>query len=483
MAINKRLPEHLRKYASSIFPDMREELVEDNPEEIVMEEDQGVSFENQEYLNIPEEDSVNKTLEDIQKNQVAIPEESPYLALQENLKKQLQDTPDYDKRILDAVKEQQKKEDMYDLWEAASPANKNIIQRMRNKSGREVENLMLEKKLQQEKVDQHVKNISISEELKENQAKSDPNSEISRFIRQSLIDLGMNSLKDFPNVSYNQLKEKYPTLVQALYTQISAKAKVSSSIVGAKAQQAKLLQDIEKFKQAQEFKEKELQQKKEIADVQASLKQRGIEVSKELKQEAAEANKQNKEFSRGVTLNNTADNKLQRMYKDEDYLAYSKSKESFDELDDLIARKKSGQKVKIPEGAAFFKYAKIAQGDSSVVRESDIRNLAGGTDFSTFKIYLDKLESRLRGEQFTATDLEEMKKVVNAVKNRKQEALYNRHVKPIREWASKYNYDLSSNVGADLLDDIDYKFRIADERKKKLEELKNKARSRMQGEN
>lgn len=445
----------------------------------------------EEEPELTEEERLQKTIEESERINKQLADASREENLDNYMDEKIQQemipsrTPSYEEQVMQATRQKQAQEDMYDLWESASTIGDDykekeqrskFYEKLKKKSGRSVENLILERNLEDAKIKRDAENLILGQELKDKKAKSDPNSAISKMSRQSLIDLGMKSLEDYPEVSYSQLEKMYPTLMQSLYTQIAAKAKIAAQKIASQAKAQELLQKNEQFKQSQEFKNKELQQRKEIAEVQANLKKQGIDVNKQIKEEAAESNRQNKEFTKGITLNNTADKKLQTMYKDTDYSAYSRADESVDELEKLIARKKAGEAVKIPEGAAFFKYGKLAQGDESVLREGDIKNLAGGTDFTN---YINKLEGRLKGEQFTTRDLEEMKKVVEAVKRVKKEKVYQRHVKPIRAWANKYEYDLSSNVGAELLDDVDAEYRLAEEaqaRKKKLEEFKQKAK-------
>lgn len=535
MAIRRPLPRELMEYAGNLYPDLKANpafalMSEDDDiaasEDMVQAQQGAANLEEMLNQNVQDTAEYERTLQEIQQGgplePLGIDEEAEQVEREasemENIQARspqleeaemevdeepqpqevedaeiqeeeslIERAPSYESRVMKAVKEQQKKEDMYDIWEAAGSigkkANTKMFDKMRKRAGRPVENLLLENQLEQQKIKRDVENIELAQQIENSKAKNNPDSEISKFTRQSLIKLGMKSLEDFPNVSYSQLKELYPSLIQLLYTQISAQARVSAAAMSAKVQQQKTLQDMEKFKKDQEFKNRELQQRKEIAEVQANLKKQGIEVNKKIKDEAAETNRQNREFTRNTTLDNQATKKVNKFMMDEDYIVYSKASESVEELGDLIARKKAGEKVKIPEGAGFFKYAKIAQGDSSVLRESDIKNLAGGTDFTGFKVYLEKLQAKLRGEQFTVKDLEEMQKVVQAVKNRKKTTVYNRHVKPLKTWSDKNKFDLEGNISSNILNEFEPQNSDPEKRKRRIEELTSKARGSNTGKN
>jgi hypothetical protein len=75
-----------------------------------------------------------------------------------------------------------------------------------------------------------MKNFLLKQELDDKQAKNDPNSEVSRLVRKSLEDLGMN-MQGLEGVPYAQLEKLYPSLTQALYTKIAADARKEESSI------------------------------------------------------------------------------------------------------------------------------------------------------------------------------------------------------------------------------------------------------------
>lgn len=66
--------------------------------------------------------------------------------------------------------------------------------------------------------------MEVKEQLADKKAKNDSNSAISKMLRQSLQDIGVN-MDGFDNVSYNQLEKIYPSLANAVSTKIAADAK------------------------------------------------------------------------------------------------------------------------------------------------------------------------------------------------------------------------------------------------------------------
>jgi hypothetical protein len=76
----------------------------------------------------------------------------------------------------------------------------------------------------QKRAQRPLKNLLLSQELKNKKEKNDPNSEISKLAKKALTDLGMN-LSEFKNVSYAQLEKLYPSLTNAISTKIAAQAR------------------------------------------------------------------------------------------------------------------------------------------------------------------------------------------------------------------------------------------------------------------
>lgn len=93
--------------------------------------------------------------------------------------------------------------------------------------------------------------------------------------------------------------------------------------------------------------------------------------------------------------------------KSKDLERYNNAKEAMDGLNLAI---ESGDKTAI--GSAFMKFAKEAQGDTSVVRDGDMRVLAGGYNFLSPSQMITKLAAKAQGGDFNKQELQQMKKVV-----------------------------------------------------------------------
>lgn len=92
-----------------------------------------------------------------------------------------------------------------------------------------------------------IEDMALKEELQSKQAKNDPNSQISKLMRNSLSQMGI-SMKGLDKISYSQLEKLYPSLVQSLYNKISLDTK--NQLAKDKLEATKLLkqQEVEKKK-------------------------------------------------------------------------------------------------------------------------------------------------------------------------------------------------------------------------------------------
>jgi hypothetical protein len=119
-----------------------------------------------------------------------------------------------------------------------------------------------------------------------------------------------------------------------------------------------------------------------------------------------------------------------------------------------------------------MQYAKIAQGDDSVVRSSDMQVLAGGLNYSSPYSLLNKFASHAEGSPFTKDELLEMKKVVDAIRKVKKEQLQQR-INPIILDAQRGGYDLDQSISPDIIEEV-----YAPEAKSELEILADRAKRR-----
>lgn len=525
--VNRRpaLPPELLKHAQSLYPQLglqdESEQLPDIDEGIAQveqdyaqkqQEDEAAMMQNQiEPLDINEEVDQEelarqqmKSVEDLITSQQAQAQEAELDATMESKMQedaleaapkqeevsnkkssQLSRAPSYEEQIMQLTKEKQKKEDMYDLWEAASKigggsVDSSLYDKMRNRAGRPLQNLMLEKQLEQQKLKTESENLILQQQAKDAKIKADPNSDISRLARQALIDLGLESLRDIPNISYAQLEKLYPTLTQALYTQISARANIERAKIASTDKKLELLSRQNQAQEMLDFRERELRQKKEISEAEQNMKKVMADTEQEAKAQARIEKLKDKEEIRRFKLADEARIRVKDLQdKDSPYTTYQKANDAVSTLNSLIMRFRKGEPAdKIAEGAAFFQYAKLAQGDSSVLRDSDIKNLAGGLDVTQF---LDTLARKIVGAQFTEKDLSNMRKVMDVVKKVNKEKAYRLKIKPMLKWAKENQYDLSQNLDPDIVDQISADFIRAEEqaeaRRAKLKSLSEKAKA------
>jgi hypothetical protein len=288
-----------------------------------------------------------------------------------------------------------------------------------------------------------LKNLLLSQELKDKKEKNDPNSEISKLAKKALTDLGMN-LSEFKNVSYAQLEKLYPSLTNAIATKIAAQAK----------KEEVQLRKIESYAKALE--------------------------NKKAKQEKADEKFTALQDKRLNELAKRSDNIL----KSEEYKLYNQTKPTMALLDEAIRRwKTSNKSYKEFAQASFMGYAKAAQQDSSVVRESDMRVLAGGVNFGSLGGLINKLLAKKEGAEFSPQELEEFKAVINTIQEIKRKDLAQRF-DPIFKRAADVDipedYFLSPEIIEDIRSAKSKKSELTpQERLAKLEEMAAKNQSRM----
>jgi hypothetical protein len=147
-------------------------------------------------------------------------------------------------------------------------------------------------------------------------------------------------------------------------------------------------------------------------------------------------------------------------------------------LDNAIdAWDQSDNNAKIKNSVAFMQYAKLAQGDDSVVRSSDMQALAGGLNYSSPYALLNKFAAKTKGSSFTKDELIEMKKVIETVRKVKKEQLQQR-LDPIKLDAERGGYDLDQSISPDIMEEIysPEPLSIADKAKRRQELLKKQGK-------
>lgn len=98
-------------------------------------------------------------------------------------------------------------------------------------------------------------------------------------------------------------------------------------------------------------------------------------------------------------------------------------------------------------------YAKTAQKDNSVVRESDMKVLAGGTNYGSLGALVDKFRAKTKGAVFTPAELKEFKAVMKTIADIKRSEI-KESLNPILKKAEKSDLDASYLIDSNVLNDI-----------------------------
>lgn len=269
------------------------------------------------------------------------------------------------------------------------------------------------------------KNMLLKQELENTQAKNDPSSQVSKLTRKSLQDLGMN-MTGLEGISYAQLEKLYPSLTQALYVKLKAQSDREQKIATDEA-------------------------KDEIKKLKAD----------------------EKEKANYFKTQTSIDRMISQMQKGKSFVGYEQAKQAKALLQDAVTSKDLQKKVQ--NAAGFMNYAKVAQGDDSVVRSEDMKVLAGSMGFTSPSEMLSKIASRAQGSPFSPAELQMMSKVVDTIISIKKSNL-RQQISPLRKRAEANKYDLSESIDPALLQEIeagDAQLSPA----QKLEELDKKLKS------
>ena len=252
-----------------------------------------------------------------------------------------------------------------------------------------------------------LENLLLKQELQSSEAKNDPNSAISVLVRRSLQEIGGINMQGLEKVSYAQLEKLYPSLAQSLYNKTVAEARLKE------AEAAKVLAS----QTAADKKQAKLDTEKENAYKDLYKKSRSIIDS-------------------------------------EAFGLYTEAIGTKQQLDYAIeASGKSGEAAKIAAAAAFMSYAKTAQKDKSVVRESDMKVLAGGMNYGSLGSLINKYKARVSGSNFTAEEMKEMKAVMDTIANIKRTEV-KQNFNPILKKAEEEGIDTSYLMDRNVFDDV-----------------------------
>jgi hypothetical protein len=269
------------------------------------------------------------------------------------------------------------------------------------------------------------KNMLLKQELENTQAKNDPNSQVSKLTRKSLQDLGMN-MEGLEGISYAQLEKLYPSLTQALYVKLKAESDREQKVATNEA-------------------------KDEIKQIKAD----------------------EKEKANYFKTQTGIDRMISQMQKGKSFVGYEQAKQAKTLLEE--ASISTDPNVKVNNAASFMNYAKVAQGDDSVVRSEDMKVLAGSFGINSVKEMLGKIAGRAKGTPFSRGELDQMRKVVDTIIRVKKDNL-RQQISPLKKRAQANNYDLSESIDPSLLEEIESEPE-ASSPAQKLEELDKKLKS------
>ena len=244
-----------------------------------------------------------------------------------------------------------------------------------------------------------LEDLVLKQELESSTAKNDPNSPISKMVRDSLIEMGL-SMKGLDNVSYAQLEKLYPTLTQALYGKMKSKTD--------------------------------------------ALQSQAILAGRDATRTASKDAKTIDAIRQSSTRLLTSDEKK----------AYDNAKNSKSMFRDALRGwDEQGTDERKRIGAALATYLKTAQQDNSVIRDSDIQLLIGQKGFKSVGAFFQDLQASIGGEQVPKYAIEQIVEVLDTLENSNKKKLRTR-VKPIVKSAIDADYDLSGALDTELVDEI-----------------------------
>lgn len=184
--------------------------------------------------------------------------------------------------------------------------------------------------------------------------------------------------------------------------------------------------------------------------------QMAIEARKEqaaLQREMLAATRSEKKASQEEKASLDAQKQVDKMVgnltKSDDYKGYQAAKTARAALDNALT-----ENNKTAIGSAFMMYAKIAQGDNSVVRESDMKNLAGSLNYSSPSEMISKLASKAKGAEFTPTELKQMRQVAEVIEKAKAGHIQEQ-LNPIKTRFEKYGLNPAESIDPSLLREMD----------------------------
>jgi hypothetical protein len=478
-----RMPLEIEEYARKLFPGVAVSDTQVAPESIEPALQQAISspIVQPEELE-PEQDIVAEVLARPTISEPVKDAPLPIAEVQKNVEKVAQEvqpelarSPAQKVDVDELIKQQNEAEDQADLLKQVAIFRDAFI------SAGGTQKVETDKSVYdtlKERAKRPLKNLMLKMELEQTNAKNDPSSSVSKLARKSLVDLGMN-MEGMDDVSYGQIEKMYPTLAQSLYTGISAKARVEQAKLnselrreelGVKAEQTKAniqnQQDRidvlrEQIRQREDAVRAGLLSKEEDRELRKQLQQDKLELEKykqqvqqERDEKKKEDRKEEKEYSRYSQAATRADRITAAMQKSTPYKLFNGAKGAQSMLAQALIDNDADKRVSAASG--FFAFGKTAQGDDSVLRDSDMRVLAGQLGYSPSEL-LSKGENLFKGVSFTDAQLRGMMKVAKRIEEIKKAEIGRDYIQPMKAQAEKYGYDLKESISPDLLKEFEPK--------------------------
>jgi hypothetical protein len=276
--------------------------------------------------------------------------------------------------------------------------------------------------------DQPIKLLELEKQQRSDKEKSDPNSDISVMLRNSLEEMGMD-MSQYQNLSYKQLEKIYPSLTQALYTKMAAEARKQEAIM-----------------------------------------------NRQLREEAKRERQDARQFNEYTKVASGIDRMVDKVQKSDAMSSYNDAKEAKVLL--AQAATSNNRQKKIEKAAAFMNYAKLAQGDSSVVRSEDMKTLAGSLNYASPETLLESIWGRAQGTPFSDSELKTMSLVADTIEKIHKSRL-KKMLKPIVTRSEANDYNLAESIDPETIDEIVNEPPTTEERLQMMEEKMNKNQARI----
>lgn len=466
-----KLPVEIEEYARKLFPSM-DSVESDVPQASIAPELEQAILSPQPTQNA-ELDIVKRVL-----NRPIIQEPVAQVTLPqvEQVKENVPTRqPAVEKSIDDLIKEQNEAEDEVNMLRQVSVVSDLLASAGGTKSIQTDKGIY---DVLQERARRPLKNMMMKMELQQTKDKNDPNSSVSKLARKSLVDMGM-SMEGLEDVSYGQIEKMYPTLAQSLYTGISAKARVEQAKINSElkkeelgikekitqanisAAQARIDVLKDQIRQREDAvkagllsKEEDRKLKKQLQEDKMELELYKQQVQEERDAKKKEDKKEEKEYSRYSQAATRADRIAAAMQRSNPFKLYNGAKAAQSMLLDAI--KDPDKDKRVSAASAFFSFGKVAQGDDSVLRDSDMKVLAGQLGYSPSEL-LSRGANLFKGVTFTDAQLEGMLKVAKRIEELKKVEVGRDYIQPMKAQAEKYGYDLKETISPDLLKEFEPK--------------------------